>query len=275
VLKYSLVTFVCCGFWLAVLFQFLYYRFLHPSHHVRLSTKRNISSFVNIRTLPRIERIKKSKSCEEMITQSDRRISHEDNDLIETTSLHLDTSIDERWHNRFSLANRQKLISQQQAIDHKVKLTRAQKQSEDATKRLNKPSHGFLTKISTTLNRPTAVKTSLVKQTSDNKSSIMKDFYTEMHQDDEDIDKPSLGYITEKRPPQHQQQPKMYNINEDTHLEDYQNSTASRTNNTTAEGGDEMILTAAKLASHIMPLPPSSSDSNNKISPSTTNPSLC
>jgi hypothetical protein len=121
------VTFVCCGFWVAVLFQFLYYRFLHPSDHVRLNTKRNVSSIVRIRTLPNFDRIHKSKSCEEMINHNDIINQNENNELAETVSLHLKGPTNERWHNRFSKENRQKLISQQQAIDQKVKLTRVEK----------------------------------------------------------------------------------------------------------------------------------------------------
>ena len=64
-----------------------------------------------------------------MINHHDVQNQNENNELGETTSLHLDTSINERWHNRFAKQNRQRLISQQQAIDQKVKLTRAQKQS--------------------------------------------------------------------------------------------------------------------------------------------------
>ncbi len=259
------MTFVCGGFWLAVLFQFLYYRFLHPSDHVRLSTKQNISSFVGIRSLPRTERIKKTKSCEEIIVHNDRQNSNDiNNDSYETTSLQLDTSIDERWHNRFAKENRQKLISQQQAIDQKVKLNRAQKQLEDALKRRNKSTQGFLTKLSTTFRKPTTVKTSLV-----NESPEIQLSHVDNHQrnvsltktSDQDLEEEDLDK-SDKRTSQRQQQSKMYNINEDTHLEDNPNSTALHTNNTTVEGGDEMILTAAKLASHIIPAS-SSVASNN------------
>lgn len=112
-----------------MIFQFIYYRFLHPSDHVRISTKHNIASIARIRPLPRVNRIKKSKSCEDMIDFNDIPNHHENNDTSETMSLQLNSnSIDERWHNRFAKENRQKLILQQQAIDHKVKLTRAQKQ---------------------------------------------------------------------------------------------------------------------------------------------------
>ena len=127
-LKYSLVAFVCLGFWFAVCFQFVYYRFLHPSDHVRINTKHNIASIAHIRPLLRLNRMKKSKSCEEMIDHYDLQNSNENNDFSETISLQFNSnSIDECRHNRFSKENRQKLISQQQAIDQKVKLTRAQK----------------------------------------------------------------------------------------------------------------------------------------------------
>lgn len=116
IVKYSLVLFVCAGFWLAIIFQLIYYRFLHPSDHVRQHTKQNLASIGQLNVFPRL---KKSKSCEEMISPQDQ--------LCDTISLQLGN---ERWHNRFSKENRQKLISQQQAIDQRVKQTRAQKQQE-------------------------------------------------------------------------------------------------------------------------------------------------
>lgn len=129
IFKYALVIFVCCGFWFAILFQFLYYRFLHPSDHVRLNTKRDLSSLGHMRSLSRFDRMKKSQSCTEMIDHADLKNPHDmNNDPFENKPSRLNRSIDERWHNRFSKENRQKLISQQQAIDQKVKLTRAQKQ---------------------------------------------------------------------------------------------------------------------------------------------------
>jgi hypothetical protein len=64
-----------------------------------------------------------------MIDFNDLQNQNENHDLGETMSLELNENpINERWHNRFSKENRQKLISQQQAIDQKVKITRAQKQ---------------------------------------------------------------------------------------------------------------------------------------------------
>lgn len=124
-----MVIFVCVGFWFAVFFQFIYYRFLHPSDHVRLSTKHNVASIARIRPLPNFNRMKKSKSCEDMIDHTDGTNPSETNDLNERCSVKLNSNpINERWHNRFAKENRQKLISQQQAIDQKVKLTRAQKQ---------------------------------------------------------------------------------------------------------------------------------------------------
>lgn len=51
-------------------------------------------------------------------------------DACDTVSLPFNkNATDERWYNRFSKENRQILISQQQAIDQKVKLNRAQRQS--------------------------------------------------------------------------------------------------------------------------------------------------
>jgi len=118
------------GFWFAIFFQVIYYRFLHPSDHVRINTKHSIASVARIRPISRFNRMKKSKSREEMIDYNELQNQNENNDLSETISLELNTnSINERWHNRFAKENRQKLISQQQAIDQKVKLTRAQRQS--------------------------------------------------------------------------------------------------------------------------------------------------
>lgn len=115
--------FVCAGFWLAIIFQLIYYRFLHPSDHVRQHTKQNLASIGQLKVFPRL---KKSKSCEEMISPQDQ--------LCDTISLQLGN---ERWHNRFSKENRQKLISQQQAIDQRVKQTRAQKQQEKSFRPTN------------------------------------------------------------------------------------------------------------------------------------------
>ena len=127
ILKYSLVTFVCVGFWLAILFQFVYYRFLHPSDHVRLSTKANLASIARCRFFSSLKRLKRSKSFEEMIQHSDYQSP---TDGCETISLPSNqNAVNERWFNRFSKENRQILISQQQAIDQKVKLTRAQRQT--------------------------------------------------------------------------------------------------------------------------------------------------
>ncbi|CAF1022215.1 unnamed protein product [Rotaria sordida] len=241
VFKYSLVTFVCCGFWLAILFQFLYYRFLHPSDHVRLNIKQNLSSFVHIRTLPISNRIGKSKSCEEIIQHSDIQNQNENNELAETTS-QIETLIDERWYNRFSKRNRQKLISQQQAIDEKVRINRAQKQHEEAIKNQHDISYDFLTRISTVFKRPTTNSTSAITKSSNNTTSNNKQSndhqqffhvpsislpksqyqepYTKINQDEEDFDKSHVAFISNKRTPQYQQQLKLYNINEDIHLSD-------------------------------------------------------
>ena len=62
-----------------------------------------------------------------MIDHNELQNQNENNELAETGSLEMNTnSLNERWFNRFSKENRQKLISQQQAIDQKVKLTKAQ-----------------------------------------------------------------------------------------------------------------------------------------------------
>jgi hypothetical protein len=184
--------------------------------------------------------MKKSKSCEEMIDQNDLQNSNETNDPSETISLQLNTnSINERWHNRFSKENRQKLISQQQAIDQKVKLTRAQKHLEDTTKRQQQ-----------ILTRPTSIS---IESTTDNRSTRRAPFfnvtrvsltrsphqesYAKMQQDDdeeedEDSDNLSISYISDKRSSS-QHQSKMYNIDEDPHI--------------STDDGEEMILTASKL----------------------------
>jgi len=244
--------------------------------------------------------MKKSKSCEEMIGQNEIQNLNENNELFETISLQLDASIDEPRHNRFAKENRQKLILQQQVIDQKVKLTRAQKQLEDAAKRQRRATHGFFARISATLKRPTTISTSIVTESADNtndipnQSAIIHPSYVDNRsndrqqlfnvshvslprpQEEEDFDKSPVSYISDKRISQYQQPSSIYNVNEDRNLsDDNPNSTYLSTNNTTLEGGDEMILTAAKLASHIMP--PSSSSSfaiNNKTSSSTATP-LC
>jgi hypothetical protein len=243
--------------------------------------------------------MKKSKSCEEMIGQNEIQNLNENNDLFETVSLQLDASIDEPRHNRFAKENRQKLILQQQVIDQKVKLTRAQKQLEEAAKRQRRSTHGFFARISATLKRPTTISTSIVTESSDNtnnipnQSAIIHPSYVDNRshdhqqlfnvphvllprsQEEEDFDKSPVSYISDKRIAQYQQQSSIYNVNEDRNLSDAnQNSTYSSANNTTVEGGDEMILTAAKLASHIMPSSSSSFAINNKTSSSTTTP-LC
>ncbi|CAF3358304.1 unnamed protein product [Rotaria sp. Silwood1] len=282
VFKYSLVTFVCCGFWLAILFQFLYYRFLHPSDHVRLSMKQNISSFAHIRTsLPTSRRIEKSKSCEEIIKHNDIQNQNENNELIETQS-QIETLIDERWYNRFAKRNRQKLISQQHAIDEKVRITRAQKQYEEANKHQHDISDDFLTRISALFKRSTINSTSKITKPSNNTTMndnqlndhqqlfhVPSEFqcqesYTKINQDEEDSDKSHVTLISNKRTPQYQRQSKLYNINEDIHLsDDHQNNTSSQTNNTNCEGeGEEMILIAANLASHKLPSSLSSTINN-------------
>lgn len=240
---------------MAVLFQFFYYRFLHPSDHVRLSTKENISSIVHIRPLTHFDRIKRTKSCEEMISkQNDLQNFSENNELSETASLHFDNSNDERRHNRFAKENRQKLISQQQVIDQKVRLTRL----DEAAKRQNRRSRGFLTKISTKFKQPTSIINEPIDDTNNHQQ-----LFNLSHDDQKEN--------STKRTSQYHQRSKMYNINEDTHSLDGNQNT--HTNNINIDNGDEMILTATKLTSHIMPSSSSTAAINNKAS--TTNTSLC
>ncbi|CAF1628895.1 unnamed protein product [Rotaria magnacalcarata] len=266
IFKYSLVTFVCCGFWLAVLFQFLYYRFLHPSDHVRLSIKQNISSIVHIRTLSDSSRIGKSKSCEDIINQHDTQNTYEHNELLETSS-QAESSIDERWYNRFAKRNRQKLISQQQAIDEKVRINRAQKQLEEAIKHRNESSSNFLKRISTRF-KPSATTLETESNNStethlinDNEKcvnpvsvSLAKPEEEEEEKENNDSNRLHIAFISNKRTSQHQQQSNLYDINEDTHgSEENQNDTSSRTNTTNYEGGKGVILIPAKLTSHRLP----------------------
>jgi hypothetical protein len=231
------VTFVCLGFWFAILFQFIYYRFLHPSDHVRMSTKHNLASIARIRPIPRINRMKKSKSCEEMIDQNDLQNSNETNDPGgETISLQLNSSsINERWHNRFSKENRQKLISQQQAIDQRVKLTRAQKHLEDKrilanVKRPISTSNDHADSNTNTRRQPffNVTRVSLTR-------SPHQESYAKMQQDDDedDTDNHSISYISSDRRSSSHPQSKMYNIDEDPHISN--------------DDGEEMILTATKL----------------------------
>ena len=256
-LKYSLVIFVCCGFWLAVLFQVVYYRFLHPSDHVRLSTKHHVSSLVHVRAMSsRFDRMNTSKSCEDMIEQHDGRHQHENHAFIDTASVSSPNPADERWMNRFSKENRQKLISQQQAIDHKVKVTRAQKQKvrecsvgllsehgrclqEEASKRQHRSSHGFRTKAFASLTQPTIVSTTLVP------GSVK-----EPHSD------PILHRIHAYRPPETTDRQKRYARMQPDEQISYEPAGTFTPNfnvdSVAIGGGKEMILTAAKLAPHVV-----------------------
>ncbi len=225
-----------------------------------MNTKRNLASITRLRPIPSFNRMKKSKSCEEMIDHNDLQNPNENNDVSETISLQLNTnSINERWHNRFSKENRQKLISQQQAIDQKVKLTRAQKQLDEANKRQPHSSHRILTKLSTSLKRPASIPTDVSDSLTDNHSSSSssnrrqpffnvtrvaltrsphQESYAKMQQEDEDdCDNLSISYISDKHSTS-QQQSKMYNIDEDSHIND---------------DGEEMILTASRLTPIIIP----------------------
>ena len=88
-----------------------------------MNTKRNVLTLVHIRPLSHVDHLQRSKSCEEMISTQETK-----SDLLERTSLNLDKSCEERWHNRFAKENRQKILLQQKTIDQQVKLTRVQKQ---------------------------------------------------------------------------------------------------------------------------------------------------
>jgi len=204
--------------------------------------------------------MKKSKSCEEMIDHNDLQNQNDNNDLNETISLQLNSnSINERWHNRFSKENRQKLISQQQAIDQKVKLTRANKRQQNS-------SNSIRSKLSTTLKGPITPIEHLDSSTTDNHLSYIdnrnnrrqpffnvtrvsltrsqhQESYAKMPQDDEeDLDNLSISYISDKRTIS-QQKSKIYNIDEDKHISDIN------------DDGEEMILTAAKLTPLIISPP--------------------
>ncbi|CAF0870614.1 unnamed protein product [Adineta ricciae] len=267
VLKYSLVLFVCCGFWVAVSFQFCYYRFLHPSTHVRLSTKRNISAFVHTRTKRRSDQLNKSKSCEDIIAHAEHPNPTENNELIETTSLHFDNSIDERWHNRFSKENRQKLIFQQQVIDEKVKMTRAQKQLKDAAKRQRRSTQNFFTRLSSPFKRSPILSTTPVIHSSDSTTNPPSVSTTRSHQPDA-VNQPSGSHTPDKQKIPYQQSSHIYDIDEDIPLPvDDQTITSVNTNNAISEGGNEMILTAAKLVSDtITPLSSSAVNNNTTLS---------
>ncbi|CAF1413562.1 unnamed protein product, partial [Rotaria sordida] len=184
---------------------------------------------------------------------------------------------------------------------------------EESTKRQQHPSHGFLTKLTTNFKRPTTISLSTpaeVKDTSsitnttatttvdnhlsniDNRNFRRQPFfnvtrvsltrpphqelYAKMQQeDDEDCDKPSISYISEKRTPQHQQQLKMYNIEEDMHMsDDNYNNNSLHINPSSNDDGEEMILTAAKLTPLIISSP--TTDNTPYISStSATNNSRC
>jgi hypothetical protein len=201
--------------------------------------------------------MKKSKSCEEMIDHNDLQ---NPNDLNETISLQLNSnSINERWHNRFSKENRQKLISQQQAIDQKIKLTRANKRQQNSSNSIR--SKGPITPIEhldTTIdnhlsyidNRNTrrqpffnVTRVSLTR-------TQHQESYAKMPQDDddeeEDLDNLSISYISDKRTIS-QQKSKIYNIDEDKQISDI--------NRNNSDDGEEMILTPAKLTPLIISSP--------------------
>lgn len=263
--KYSLVIFVCLGFWLAFFFQFLYYRFLHPSDQVRLNAKRNVTSLVHIRPLSHLEHLKRSKSCEEMIRHP-TLIQNQETQSIgsDRTSLNLEKSIEERWHNRFAKENRQKILLQQRAIDQRVKLTRVQKQwvsvkrrfelrsidvsvfiKEEASKRQQTSSSGLLSKISTTLKRPTTISTDLVSARSQ-PSMIPTTVIFNQTSIDSHLRFDSKVNTFPRRSPS-QRSDRFVPISEEVNneMETDQHELPQSTN----ENPDEMILTATKLSS--------------------------
>lgn len=207
--------------------------------------------------MPVSKHITKSKSCEEIINQHDAQNLNENNELIETSS-QIESSIDERWYNRFAKTNRQKLILQQQAIDEKVRLNRVQKQLEDSLKHRNQSSERFLTRISTMFKRPTTLATSLVTESSNSTITIENDYRNPSegsltrpeYQNEENVDlnQTQVAIISNKRPNQYQQQMKLYDINEDIQ------GSGENEDLTTREGGKEMILIAEKLTSSKIPI---------------------
>jgi thiamine biosynthesis lipoprotein ApbE len=94
--------------------------------------------------------------------------------------------------------------------------------------------------------------------------------YAKMQQEDEEeeeeeeLDKSSISFISDKRTSHHQQQSKMYNIDEDLHISDNNhNNISSHINRVNNDDGEEMILTPTKLTSFIMPSSNISSTTNN------------
>ena len=79
--------------------------------------------------------------------------------------------------------------------------------------------------------------------------SSHQESYAKMQQeDDEDCDKSSISYISNKRTVQYQQESQIYNVNEDYQISNGNyHHTSSRINPTNSEDGEELILTAAKL----------------------------
>jgi hypothetical protein len=198
--------------------------------------------------------MKKSKSCEEMIDHNDLQNQNDNNDLNETISLQLNSnSINERWHNRFSKENRQKLISQQQEIDQKIKLTRANKRQQNS-------SNSIRSKLSTTLKLPITPNEHSDSITDNRRQPFFnvtrsphQESYAKMPQDDEeDLDNLSISYISDKRTIS-QQKSKIYNIDKDKHISD---------------DGEEMILTPAKLTPLIISSPTSTVASTSIINTS-------
>ena len=152
---------------------------MHPSDHVRLNAKRRISSIVRTGLLLSSNRVKKSKLRGEMINHNNGQNTNENKQLIEVIPP-VENSNDERWYNRFAKRNRQKLISQQQAIDQKVKITRAQSKLEEATKYQyqQQPSSTSMNRISKKTRRPTELNISTGTEPNDNSFVVHKQSVT-------------------------------------------------------------------------------------------------
>ncbi|CAF0725215.1 unnamed protein product [Didymodactylos carnosus] len=150
--KYSLVTFVCTGFWFAVLFQFVYYQCFHPSDHVRANVRHDFSLMFRNRTLAIFDRnrtnIQKSQSCNDIIEKEIKNqnknssFDHSLNkSLRKTTS---DENINEATHNRFSKQNRQTLLSKQQTIEQHHRLNRSTSDKQESQSRSKQKGFSLL-----------------------------------------------------------------------------------------------------------------------------------
>lgn len=127
IVKYSLVIFVLTGFWLAILFQFFYYRFLHPNTDVRLNAKEQVSSIVHLEPLKR--------------ARSSVTLNH-DHDSLKTIDQQ-SVSVEEACHNRFAKENRRTLHCQHRIINKKLKMNTTRKYSVTFPRNKNKHSDSF------------------------------------------------------------------------------------------------------------------------------------